>query len=156
LSVISGSVDIDTGQGVVPAAPRLLLATGARVLTHSDGVALLVFGNGSAVQLGGDSVLHYDQGSPTGGIWPCLGSGVLLSRIAPTPGNPIFTFRTPELTATSHGGDFGLSAQRASVPTDAHGAALPSYPRVMPDTDNLLLEQAVYEDNGALWEVRRW
>lgn len=162
LKVVSGPVSV-----MLPGAAQFAAATdgmaipqGTAVRTGAGAAAQLNFSDRTQVQLAEATELSIEE-LTAGLVRIDQTAGTSINRVVASGGR-VFETKTPTGVGRVQAATYlatvtGAQSRTAAPPTaPAPRPFVVLFPRVVPDSAFLLTGQAVYAQNGALWEVRSW
>src|ERR1051326_2013649 len=160
LSVLATTVEVSTRGGNFTAArDGMTVGPGDQVRTSTGGVALLTFFDGSETQLTPDTQVQIQQAAAANGpqinVSQVLGTTVdRVQRLGANPGT--FSTDSPAATAVVRGTRYTVTTKCYSPPPPPPPTRLLTFPRRLSGVSYLLANEAIYDDNGTLWEDRAW
>jgi hypothetical protein len=170
LYVLAADVEVaPAGGDFGPARDGMTVGPGDQIRTSNGGVAVLSFFDGSETQLTPDSQVQIQQAAASGtgaqiSVIQVVGTTVQWVQLPAnepsnystnTPGAMTVARGTRHVLTTSCYSSAAAQTAPPAPPVMPTAGAL-TFPRRLSGVSSLLAAEAIYDDNGTLWEHRAW
>jgi hypothetical protein len=150
LTLLNPPVEVAVAGGAFAAGRSgQALQPGDAVRTGDGGVALITFLDGSETQLTPSTELTVTAAT-AGGVSLTQVAGTTVNRVQQLTGGASFSTDTPTAAAIVRGTRYVVTVK--TLPVSQRIA----FPRLLAGKPDLLIADAVYVEDGSLWDVRSW